>query len=88
MLPCVRETGHLDELCDQVSDAVLDTCLTSDPKSKVACEAVTKDNMVTVAGKSTTQAKTGYEKVLREVVNKIVFDSYVDDLSSMEGKGV
>ena len=88
MLPCVRETGHLDEFCDRVSDAVLDTCLTSDPKSKAACEAVTKDNMVTVAGKSTTQAKTGYEKVLREVVNKIVFDSYVDDLSSMEGKGV
>merc|ERR1719313_414653 len=26
--------GHPDKLCDQVSDAVLDTCLTADPKSK------------------------------------------------------
>ena len=38
--------GHPDKLCDQVSDAVLDTCLTADPKSKVACETATKDNMV------------------------------------------
>ena len=28
--------GHPDKLCDQVSDAVLDTCLRGDPKSKVA----------------------------------------------------
>ena len=41
--------GHPDKLCDQVSDAVLDTCLTHDPKSKVACETATKDNMVMVA---------------------------------------
>eukprot|EP00419_Tripos_fusus_P050625 CAMPEP_0172836110 /NCGR_PEP_ID=MMETSP1075-20121228/26264_1 /TAXON_ID=2916 /ORGANISM="Ceratium fusus, Strain PA161109" /LENGTH=51 /DNA_ID=CAMNT_0013679289 /DNA_START=115 /DNA_END=266 /DNA_ORIENTATION=+ len=27
--------GHPDKLCDQVSDAVLDACLSEDPKSKV-----------------------------------------------------
>merc|ERR1719265_2772654 len=43
--------GHPDKLCDQVSDAVLDTCLRTDPKSKVACETATKDNMVMVADK-------------------------------------
>ena len=32
--------GHPDKLCDQVSDAVLDACLTGDPKSKVACAKV------------------------------------------------
>ena len=42
--------GHPDKICDQVSDAVLDTCLKADPKSKVACETATKDNMVMVAG--------------------------------------
>jgi hypothetical protein len=36
--------GHPDKLCDQVSDAVLDTCLTEDPKSKVACETATNDS--------------------------------------------
>merc|ERR1712137_1063343 len=80
--------GHPDKVCDQVSDAVLDTCLTSDPKSKVACETATKDNMVMVAGEITTQAKIDYEKVVRGVVAKIGFDSYVDDLSSVDSKGL
>jgi S-adenosylmethionine synthetase len=80
--------GHPDKLCDQVSDAVLDFCLTADPKSKVACETATKDNMVMVAGEITTQAKIDYEKVVRGVVAKIGFDSYVDDLSSVDSKGL
>merc|ERR1712225_207849 len=80
--------GHPDKLCDQVSDAVLDACLTTDPKSKVACETATKDNMVMVAGEITTQAKIDYEKTVRGVVAHIGFDSYVDDLSSVDSKGL
>merc|ERR1712029_395414 len=63
-------------------------CLTGDPKSKVACETATKDNMVMVAGEITTQTKIDYEKVVRGVVAKIGFDSYVDDLSSVDSKGL
>merc|ERR1712056_1650 len=80
--------GHPDKVCDQVSDAVLDACLAADPKSKVACETATKDNMVMVAGEITTQTKIDYEKVVRGVVAKIGFDSYVDDLSSVDSKGL
>jgi S-adenosylmethionine synthetase len=80
--------GHPDKLCDQVSDAVLDACLREDPKSKVACETATKDNMVMVAGEITTQAKMDYEKIVRGVVAHIGFDSYVDDLSSVDSKGL
>jgi len=80
--------GHPDKICDQVSDAVLDACLTDDPNSKVACETATKDNMVMVAGEITTQAKLDYDKVVRGVVAKIGFDSFVDDLSSVDSKGL
>merc|ERR1711881_585296 len=74
--------------CDQVSDAVLDTCLKADPKSKVACETATKDNMVMVAGEITTKAKLDYNQIVRAAVAKIGFDSYEDDLSSVDSKGL
>merc|ERR1712228_444296 len=47
-----------------------------------------KDNMVMVAGEITTQAQLDYDKVVRAVITKIGFDSYVDDLTSVESKGL
>merc|ERR1711881_88391 len=80
--------GHPDKLADQVSDGVLDACLKGDPKSKVACETATKDNMVMVAGEITTGTKIDYDKVVRGVVEKIGYNSFVDDLSSVDSKGL
>jgi S-adenosylmethionine synthetase len=80
--------GHPDKLCDQVSDAVLDACLAVDPMSKVACETATKDNMVMVFGEISTAANLDYEKIVREQVKEIGFTSFVDDLSSVESKGL
>merc|ERR1711967_92505 len=36
----------------------------------------------------TTQAKLDYEKIVRRVVKQIGFDSFVDDLSSVDSKGL
>merc|ERR1711937_187936 len=80
--------GHPDKLADQVSDAVLDACLKADPFSKVACETATKDNMVMVFGEITTAGKIDYEKIVREQVREIGFDSFVDDLGSVTSKGL
>jgi S-adenosylmethionine synthetase len=80
--------GHPDKVCDQVSDAVLDACLAVDPKCKVACETATKDNMVMVAGEISTTATLDYEKLVRDAVLSIGYDTFVDDMSSVDSKGL
>src|SRR5690242_14964230 len=67
--------GHPDKLCDAVSDAVLDACLTQDAGSRVACETVTKTGFVLLAGEITTKATLDYPKIVRGVVRDIGFTS-------------
>ncbi len=42
--------GHPDKLCDQVSDAVLDYCLSLDPNAHVACETFSTTDFLLVGG--------------------------------------
>lgn len=42
--------GHPDKLCDQVSDAVLDYCLSLDPDAHVACESFSSTDFLLVGG--------------------------------------
>lgn len=67
--------GHPDKICDQISDAILDACLEQDKFSRVACESVVANDNLIVAGEITTTAKVDYEKVARDVVRKIGYDS-------------
>jgi S-adenosylmethionine synthetase len=67
--------GHPDKLCDQVSDAILDACLTVDPHSRVACETVAKTGFVLVAGEITTKAQLDFQRIVRGVVRDIGFTS-------------
>merc|ERR1711906_77287 len=47
-----------------------------------------KDNMVMVFGEISTAANLDYEKVVRDQVKEIGFSSFVDDLSSVDSKGL
>tara|TARA_A100001015_G_scaffold317827_1_gene435819 strand:- start:182 stop:1345 length:1164 start_codon:yes stop_codon:yes gene_type:complete len=67
--------GHPDKICDQISDSILDECLKQDSNSKVACETSTGTNFVIVFGEITTNASVNYEKVVRDTLRYIGFDS-------------
>ncbi len=67
--------GHPDKMCDQISDAILDGLLAKDPKSRVACETLTKTGMVVVAGEITTNALVSYPDIVRETVREIGYVS-------------
>ncbi|KAG9627542.1 methionine adenosyltransferase, partial [Aureobasidium melanogenum] len=67
--------GHPDKIADQVSDAVLDACLKEDPLSKVACETATKTGMIMVFGEITTKARLDYQKIIRQAIKDIGYDS-------------
>jgi len=66
--------GHPDKMCDIVSDSILDACLKQDPHSFVACETITKTNLVMVLGEITTKAEINYEKVIREACRRVGYD--------------
>ena len=63
--------GHPDKVADQISDGVLDAYLKVDPKSRVACECLVKNNTVIVAGEITSKGKVDHELVTRNVIKEI-----------------
>jgi len=70
--------GHPDKVADQISDAVLDFCLSADPTSRVACETLVTTDLAVVAGEITTKADLTpavVDRLVRDTVRDI---GYVD----------
>lgn len=63
--------GHPDKVCDQISDAILDSCLEQDPDSRVAVECLTKTGCVVVAGELTTKGYVNIPKITRQTLKEI-----------------
>ncbi len=66
--------GHPDKLCDQISDAVLDSILGRDPDARVACETAVTNGLVIVMGEITTDCYTEIPHVVREVVHDVGYN--------------
>jgi S-adenosylmethionine synthetase len=69
--------GHPDKIADQISDAILDACLTEDSNSRVACETLTATGLVVIAGEITTKAYVDFQQVVRGTVGAIGYDNAV-----------
>ncbi|HEY4566579.1 methionine adenosyltransferase [Planococcaceae bacterium Storch 2/2-2] len=63
--------GHPDKMCDQISDAILDEILESDPNARVACETMITTGLVLVSGEITTSTYVDIQKVVRDTVKEI-----------------
>ena len=67
--------GHPDKVCDQISDGVLDAILSKDPHAHVACESFCTTGTVVVMGEISTSCYVDIEKIARNVICDIGYDS-------------
>lgn len=63
--------GHPDKICDQISDAILDTVLEQDPNGHVGVECLAGCNRLVMAGEVKTSAKVNFVKIAREQIKRL-----------------
>lgn len=65
-------SGHPDKMCDQISDAILDSFLAHDPQARVAVETATTTGLIVVLGEVTfAQGYIAIEEIVRRTVKEI-----------------
>ena len=70
--------GHPDKVCDRISDMVVDSYLSKDPVSRVACETLTTTNKVILAGE-TRGPKINKDELINKVRDCIKDIGYDQD---------
>ena len=68
--------GHPDKVCDRISDMVVDTYISKDPLSRVACETLTTTNKVILAGevRGPETKKEDIEAKVRDCIKDIGYE--------------
>jgi S-adenosylmethionine synthetase len=77
--------GHPDKVCDYIADSILDAYLQQDPRSRVACEVLCKEDLVIIAGEITSNGQVDHEAVARQTIREI---GYTDPSASFNVDGV
>ena len=67
--------GHPDKIADQISDTILDAMIAQDPDAHVAVETLVTTGLVVVAGEVSTDSYVDIQKVVRERILEIGYDS-------------
>lgn len=66
--------GHPDKVADQISDAVLDSILSRDPRARVACETFVTTGLVLISGEISTDCYVDITSLAREKIKSIGYD--------------
>lgn len=77
--------GHPDKVCDYIADSILDSYLLEDPKSRVACEVLCKENILIIAGEITSSGVVDHDAVARRAIRAI---GYTDPSTPFNADGV
>jgi S-adenosylmethionine synthetase len=77
--------GHPDKVCDYIADSILDAYLQLDPRSRVACEVLCKEDLVIIAGEITSSGQVDHEAVARQAIRDI---GYTDPSMAFNADGV
>ena len=59
---------HPDKLCDRISDAILDACLSQDPMARVAIETMGGHGIITITGELTMEGWVDMRAIAKEIV--------------------
>ena len=70
--------GHPDKVCDQISDAILDACLTQDSTSRVAVESFGSHGYMMLGGEVRTNATVDYSALAHKVYEDIGYTEKLD----------
>src|SRR6185437_1910292 len=77
--------GHVDKICDAISDSVVDALLTDDPKSRVAVVTLVTTGQVHVIGEMTTTAKEAFADITNTVRARILEIGYDSSDKGFDG---
>lgn len=67
--------GHPDKIADQISDSILDACLSIDPNARVACETLVTKGLVVLAGEITINPLIDYQEIVRKTIREIGYEN-------------
>jgi len=71
-------SGHPDKVCDQISDAILDTCLERDPLSRVAVESFGSHGLLVIGGEVTTKAEFDAKQIAAGIYRDIGYEEELE----------
>jgi S-adenosylmethionine synthetase len=75
--------GHPDKVCDQISDAILDACLSQDKYSRCGVEVVGGKGKIFITGEVTTNAIIDVEAIAKRVLTDIGYSANYEVINNL-----